>query len=509
MKRLLTLGAVACACAVYAQTTEPETAAAPEAAAAPETAAAPASSSPENYMRSSIYTFLLKSHQQNLKLDEEAKTEGAGAANLRVFSSSNARTNDSISVSEAPQLAFVKIAIPDQFNDHNLGTRVVLFDEIANTLTDDDKKAGEADLPKKKSGFGSFLVGLGKEAIGMKTNTTNDYFDENVAAVTRKYLNTNHIADSIVARWFDYGKTPEVWDLDLVIERGMANASAEDKELARAQGLSSGLGQREGLELLKNTFVIGVNLRFRSNQAIVAEAESVTTGLLGADATSLLGTVASAAAGEGFQVQAHTYLYQLVWNEEKLNEFQEKIFANKASLDDLIASGICQLVFVGKEKAGARVRQSLFNKTPQSTLIARATERAIDAAIAKLQEKYDVFRTAFPISAVDGQGNVMAKVGMKEGISKNDEYEILEQTIDKKGNLVWKSVGKVKAVDKLIWDNRVGAAEDFAEDLAEAQEKGKKVSEESNYANLGFTTFKGAKKNQDYTGYFLRLKKKK
>lgn len=325
MKRLLTLGAVACACAVYAQTTEPETTTEPEAAATPEAAAA--SSSPENYMRSSIYTFLLKSHQQNLKLDEEAKTEGAGAANLRVFSSSNARTNDSISVSEAPQLAFVKIAIPDQFNDHNLGTRVVLFDEIANSLTDDDKKAGEADLPKKKSGFGSFLVGLGKEAIGMKTNTTNDYFDENVAAVTRKYLNTNHIADSIVARWFDYGKTPEVWDLDLVIERGMANASAEDKELARTQGLSSGLGQREGLELLKNTFVIAINLRFRSNQAIVAEAESVTSGLLGADATSLLGTVASAAAGEGFQVQAHTYLYQLVWNEDKLNEFQEKIFA--------------------------------------------------------------------------------------------------------------------------------------------------------------------------------------
>ena len=103
----------------------------------------------------------------------------------------------------------------------------------------------------------------------------------------------------------------------------------------------------------------------------------------------------------------------------------------------------------------------------------------------------------------------MAKVGMKEGISKNDEYEILEQTIDKKGNLVWKSVGKVKAVDKKIWDNRVGAAEDFAEDQAEAQEKGKELSEEANYANLGFTTFKGAKKNQDYTGYFLRLKKKK
>lgn len=468
---------------------------------------------PESYMRSSLYTVLLVSKDQNAKLDKEAVTEGAGASLIKSFSKGQKEESE-MSPSEAPQNAFFTIEMPDQFNDHNLYYRLIDFDSYSQNVTDDDKNAVQAK--KKKGGFGKMLGNVAKSSVGISTDNPNSVVDELGAATVYRWLTKEHYPDSLVAKWFDYNKTADVWDLDLIIERGLQDVSPEERAQAQAAGLERSLIQSRGMELINNTYVIAINLRFRSNQAIVAEAEAVTGGLAtsllgsaGSLATTALSAGAAAAAGEGFQVQAKVYLFKLVWDQNAENRFGEEIFAKKASLDDLINSGICKVEYVGTEKAGARVRQSLTNKTAQDVLIARATTRAIDNAIAKLQEKYEVFRTAFPIARV-ADGKVYAKVGMKEGITKGDEYEILEMQEDPKtGKTIYKPVGKVKAIDKQIWDNRAGAAEDVAEEIAEAAEKNEDVKAAQDYVALGETAFEGAKKGQDYTGYYLRLKKKK
>lgn len=471
--------------------------------------AASASASPEDFMRSSIYTVLIQSDEQDQILEEEARKESSGATLIKSFADTDAKraaNSDSVSISKSPQYCFLEIPIPDQFNDHNLGIRIINLEEWLANATDADQKAAEAFVPKKKKGgFGSMLGKVAAQSVNLDlpARNFNEKFDKVAPVAMYRFLKENHIGDSLVAKWYNYGVDANVWDQNLIIARGRQDLSEADKEQARLRGMEDNETRIRGRKLVENTYLVMLNLRFRSNQAIVAEAEAVADALAGSKGgLSLLAAGASAAAGEGFQVGVEAYLFHLVWNKEIETKFAEDIFSKKASLQDLINSGLCKLEYIGKEKSSARVRQSITNTTPQNVLIRRATERAIDNAYAKLQEKYDIFRTAFPVSKSEN-GMVYARVGMKEGIEKGDEYEILEQQEDKEGNLIWKQIATVKAVDKQIWDNRAGAVDDRKDMSAEEAEK------EVDYTSLGQTAFQGGKKNQDYTGYYLRLKKKK
>lgn len=472
-----------------------------------------ATSSPESYLRSSLYTIIIQSNEQDKILEEESQKQGSGTSLIKSLAGTDKKRaeNDNIDVVKAPQLAFASIPIPDQFNNHNLGVRIINYEQLLEMVTDDDRKEFENAGAKKKGGFGKFMGALAQGAtasVGLDNPNSafNNKFDKDAPAVLSRFFKNNHVADSMVAKWFNYNNN--AWDMNYIAEKGSEGLKEEEKQAARLRGMETNAIESRGRKLLENTYFIAFNLRFRSNQAIVAEAEAIAKavgsqfGGYGSLAALAVGAGAGAAAGDGFQVQTQAYLFRLVWNPEIETKFAEEIFAKNASLEDLINSGICKLEFVGKEKASARVRQSITNTTPQSVLVGHATERAIDNSYAKLQEKFEVFRTAFPISKSEN-GEIFARVGMKEGIEAGDEYEILEETEDKNGNIVWKKIGTAKAVKEQIWDNRAGAAEDFANMTEEEKAK------EKDYTSLGFTTFKGGKKNQDYTGYYLRLKKKK
>ena len=62
----------------------------------------------------------------------------------------------------------------------------------------------------------------------------------------------------------------------------------------------------------------------------------------------------------------------------------------------------------------------------------------------------------------------------------------------------------MKVDEKHIWNNLYGAEDEAAENLA-----ANKVADEDAAIEFGATRFLGAKKGTDYSGYLLRLKKKK
>jgi len=96
----------------------------------------------------------------------------------------------------------------------------------------------------------------------------------------------------------------------------------------------------------------------------------------------------------------------------------------------------------------------------QDTLIAKATINSFEAVIAKLQKKYEVFRTKTPLLSGDP---ITAKIGLKEGLEAGDKFEVLEQVLDEKtGRTTYKRVGKIKVKSGMIWDNRFGAEYDQA-----------------------------------------------
>ncbi|MCM1370104.1 MAG: hypothetical protein NC204_06995 [Candidatus Amulumruptor caecigallinarius] len=468
-----------------------------------------------DYLRSSLYTILLNSKTQNQRIEEEnnnvagnefmemakgfAKTDEKKAAN----------DNSTLKLGEIPMAEFMGIAIPNQFNDHNLSVRTIDFDTYKNGISKEQADEMNTKFTGKKKG-GGFMKALGAAALStaaggetglINTDDTGDY----MIAVVDKFLQDDNTAAKMTARWFDYDTATGKWDPSqkTLNERAIQSLNIrEQSEGGEGQATAAGA---KAFNLIPNTFLMTVNLSFRSNKALVAGAQKLAGGLLGSGAASMLGAAASAAAGDGYSVQAQTTLWRLVWDENTEMAISNALEKGQ-KLDDLIKSGACKLEFVGKDKATARVRQSLFSDKPISSLVSRATTRAIDAAIAKLQEGNEVFRTKFPISSCDADGNIKVKIGTKEGVSKGDTYAILEQQEGPDGKYIYKEVATVKPNEKLIWNNVFGAEEEAAENSK--NKDGKSEDFNNDAVSLGYTTFVG-KKGKDFSGYYIQLKKKK
>lgn len=463
----------------------------------------------QKYMRSSLYTIILNSDTMNQFYEEETK-KGENADELMSMVKGFAKTdekkaaNDSVegSLFALPAQVFPTIEIPNQFNDHNLAWRVVDFDSIKATVTEEE--LAKYAPAKKKGGFGKFA----KSMAGMETkgDDNNAAFDKYAPAVINKFFNSNNVAPSLIAKWYDYTPDGEQhWGMATLTDRGNYNFTPDDLQKAAEDFNLRAKIEQTAFDMISNTYVMAVNLRFRSYQAVVAEAAALAKGVgsqfggIGALAAQAASTAASAAAGDGYTVQAVSHLYRLKWNDDINQQFAVDIFGKNATVEDLINSGICELEFVGTEKASSNIRQSLLSSAPMSSLVKRATARAIDEAIIKLQNSHEEFRTVLPIIGGDGE-NLYAAIGTKEGLTEKDEYEILEAQEDEKGKRTYKSVGTVKAVPGTIWNNAYGAEEEINSDP--------KASEADKAAlSYGYTQFKG--KKGDFRGYYLRLKKKK
>lgn len=472
-----------------------------------------------NYRRSSLYTFLVRSDAQDAKLNQEVENTNEYTALMESLRKKKADTTATAGMAKSAiaQAEFLNVEIPEQFNDHNLEVRVLDFDKYKVTA-EEIKAANEAMKEKKKGGFGSFAKGLGAAALGGNSAILQvDTVENMLGAVLLKFYDENKTAPALVSKWYNY--TPEKgYNMSLIFDRGIQNASEEEKAEAMASERGIKKLKDAGMELLNNTFVLAVNLRYRSNKAIIAEAQQLADavggqfGGYGKLASKVAGAATSAIAGEGFSVQAVTYLYKLEWNDSIVNVFESDYY-NKP-VEDLINSGLCRLKYVGKDKARATVTQSILSNKPESELVKRAVARAIDEAICKLQTKHEVFRTKSPISRIDETGKfVYAQIGLKEGLEAKDEYTILETLENEDGEVFYNEVGTAKVVKDYIWDNRYGAAEEVAELENVSEEDKKKLSEAANTAavKLGETKFeiKMKKKTEPYEGMLLCLKKKK
>ena len=117
-------------------------------------------------------------------------------------------------------------------------------------------------------------------------------------------------------------------------------------------------------------------------------------------------------------------------------------------------------------------------------MIRKACQRAIDDNIVDLQKKFEQFRVKTPITSISP--TITAQIGMKEGVSSESRYEVLE-VIDNNGSMEYKRVGVIKPVPTMIWDNRFMAMEEGAYG-----------------ADLGATTFIVESGKNFYPGMLIR-----
>ena len=320
---------------------------------------------------------------------------------------------------------FLEIPISEQYNDHNLSVRVV---EV-----------------KSK----------GKYTPDIST-----------------FIDRNNVASRLVGKWFDRNILTGECSLDLIKERGLYDASAFDIEMAKRSARGMAMLQDAGEDLIGRTYLlvneityIDKGKRSRNWGAALNGLLQVAGAFTGVDLSDTGNMVENMISSiKGFRVKINTRLYRLEWNEESQMYFYQNCYSDKADSKKLSTfednRNRFRLVYVGNVLSSGNATSFLgINEDQPNLMIRKACQRAIDENVADLQKNYDEFRIKTPIVSVEP--TITAKIGLKEGITKDSRFEVLEAQ-EKDGRTIYKRVGVVKPIPTKIWDNRFMATEEGA-----------------------------------------------
>lgn len=353
--------------------------------------------------------------------------------------------------------AFVKIPVPDKFNDHELSVKILSL----------DKKLKGASSDKENSDISSFL-------------------------------DRNKIASRLVAKWFNRDVNTGTCNMELVKERGLYNATEYDRILAEKSTRSTALLMDAGEDLIGNTFVLVNDIRY-IDKSKAGAAVGMGLRILGALAGAATGNSDFADLGDsygslaetlkGFKVKINTFLYKLEWDEATSAVFYKDQYT---STPDIVKKeefeggrGKYRLKYVGKVESSGSTTSFMGIKLDEPVeMVRKACQRALDENVASLQHEFEEFRTKSPLVSAQP---ITAYVGMKEGVTKNSKFEVLEIIEKDGGAREYKRVGVIKPVDGLIWDNRYMSEEEGAAS-----------------ATLGCTTFKKVSGGDFFPGMLIR-----
>lgn len=354
--------------------------------------------------------------------------------------------------------AFRSIPIPDKYNSHDLGLKV-LPAPVLQKMTKDEIE-------------GAYRLQI-----------------ENI-------LKKGKVGGRLVAKWFNRDKSTGAFDMKLIQERGLYNASEMDKAIASQSIRGNAMLEDAGEELIGHTYVIVNDIRYADAETVkgYAAAGLIAANLAGAlfgvdlsGATSQLGESIEKIAR--FKVLVTSYLFRLDWRDDLANEFYIDCWMDSTSVDstrklafermmpkfELSYIG-CTTVFSGKTALGG--------VNDEKDMFLKVCTRAVDKSISDLQKAFDEFKVFAPL--VDTEP-LYAYIGVKDGVDEDSRYEVLERILDENGRTKYNRVGIIKPERGQIWDNRFMAVDD--------KEKG---------SDLKFTTFKRVSGGDFYPGMLIR-----
>ena len=366
--------------------------------------------------------------------------------------------------------AFDSLPIPDKYDDHNIGWRIIDNSQIWG-------------VQRKDSGY--FKATYGHQLTPSELNAN--------ALVTEKLLNESDVAKEMVSKWFGlHGNSAEdaVFNTDLIQQRGQYNASDVDVALALQTTRGVAMLSDAGEELLHNTFVLINDITYitaeqEAQSAKIAMsilggiADAITGGSAGKEVANLAGEIADSFTG--FKVKTHSYLYQLEWNDSVAAIFYQQHYTAKPNPEKIQAflndKSTYRLKYVAHEYEFDK-KSVLKGQYSRTELVRTICARSMDKNIVALAKQYEDFKVKTPVYQVltSGKGKIegyAAKIGMKEGINEQSKFQVVQRIMDPEtGKSTYKYVATVKPKKGAIWDNRYNA-----------------VLEQADGATLPYTTF--------------------
>ena len=356
--------------------------------------------------------------------------------------------------------AFRSIPVPEKYNNHNL--KLTVFPSpVMKKLTKEE------------------LEGAYKDAI-------------------TQVLDRNKIARRMVEKWFDRDAKTGAMDMNLVMERGLYDAAIQDVKKARQSARGTAILADAGEELLNHTYVLVNDIRYADKEvsksivggALLAVDLMASFVPLGGSVRDMVQSTARITANvAGFKVLVTSYLYKLEWNDEIANTFYTTMWMDEASTDAAAKKlfdndqSLFRLKYIGSSTVFSG-KTALGGVKSEKDMFVKVCTRAIDRSIVELQKNFDEFKVFTPLVSTEP---LYAYVGMKEGVSPDSRYEVLERRINEEGRTEYKRISIIKPAEGEIWDNRYMAADDLLEG-----------------SNLTYTTFQKVSGGQFYPGMLIR-----
>ena len=298
---------------------------------------------------------------------------------------------------------FGKYPFPERFNDHNIGAKSIVI------------YGGDDDQSK------------------------------NIMEFCRQV----NLAQKMVAKWFNRDRSTGNMNMNLVKERGLYNATQTQINVARASMRGLALLEDAGENLIKQTYLVVNDIQYKSHTRGISLLSPSSWGEL-----------------KGFTVEVTSYLFRLKWNDDLATEFYNNYYTENGIKDhDKVEAFVrdgsqWQMEYAGKTFSKSnKISKREASFTPR-LLLEKVTTRALDKNLAQLQHNYPDFRIKAPLTNVEP---LKAYVGLKEDITPQSRFEVLERVIDKEGKLSYKRVGIIKPVTSHIWDNRYMADDEDAD----------------------------------------------
>ena len=350
---------------------------------------------------------------------------------------------------------FKDLPTPDKYDEHSIGYRVIDNSHIY--------------------GVEGSYQGLNRQEYGKSLVLTAAEKAANAAAIL-KVLEQGQAAKRMVATWFNWkGDSLQnaTFNTQTIEARSDYNTSFAEAEKVKYTVEGKAALQDIGQELIENSFILVSDITYITAEERADAAKTVlnilggiTDALFGGNSGRRLAQSAGDIADSytGFKVMTHTYLYQLVWDEDKMNDFYVRYYTEVPDTVKMLAfindRESFHLKFLGEESSTYEKteKKGKYNRTELLQLI---TQRSIDKNIAALQSRYDVFRIKAPITSVEYNKNgklvgYRALIGEKEDVKTTSEFEVLEVAIEN-GKLSLNKIGTVKPINNQIWDNRYNA----------------------------------------------------
>lgn len=367
------------------------------------------------------------------------------------------------------QNALQKYQISDKFNNHSIGWIVVDPTQIKLTEQDDAIRIKRHKEPFKLSELRGLVSTTTAQDVKAEDREWKDRFETTPKKLI-KFAKENHLANYMVAKWFN--PTEDVVDgshfnMTLIQERGAYNASELDKLRANESVRGMAILKDAGMELIPNTYLAFVRLKYTSAEEHYNQTAD-RWDKVGVSATTENGQSVnpleivslfkrkSAEQQAGYYVDATIYLFKLIWDEEKETEFITKYW-NTPDVESFIKEADYSLEYLDCQTSQSRIKAKTGVNTKDENgllIISAATYRAIDNGLALLQKKYPNFAVMAPVIDIENK-YISAFVGLKEGVSKGDEYDVYEKVYNEEDNTYrYKKVGSVEVDKSRVWDNR-------------------------------------------------------